>query len=155
MTKAADEVPGELVDKAQLLTAAKLTGRLVFDPRCLCGDKSFTCLQRTEGLVRFQLFDIECCYVESPRKLCIDSARICQEHAAPSDFLKPGRGGLSGRLASAAAEFVALEQADGFRERTISTSIGSAACDDSLEHFCSRGSRVREGRYSLFALAPS
>jgi hypothetical protein len=42
-----------LVEFAKLLTAAKLTGHLVFDPRCLCGDKFFARLYGTDGMILF------------------------------------------------------------------------------------------------------
>ena len=42
-----------LVNYPELLTAAKLTGHLVFDPRSLCGEKLIACLYRTEGMILF------------------------------------------------------------------------------------------------------
>jgi hypothetical protein len=83
MTKAADEVSGELVDPAQLLTATKLTGHFVFDPGCLGGAKSFARLDRTAGLVHFQLRDGEYSVIKAPRKFCINSTGIDPKHAAP------------------------------------------------------------------------
>jgi len=48
-----------LVDSAELLAATKSTGHLVFDPRCLCGDKPLACFYRTEGMILFQALDID------------------------------------------------------------------------------------------------
>ena len=65
-----------LVDSAELLTATKSTGQLVFDPRCLCGDKSLACFYWTEGMILFQSRDIDHRIVKALRKFCIDSTRI-------------------------------------------------------------------------------
>jgi len=43
----------KLVNYAELLTAAKLTGHFVFDPRSLCGEKLIACLYRAEGVILF------------------------------------------------------------------------------------------------------
>jgi hypothetical protein len=47
------------VDSAELLTATKSTGHLVFDPRCLCGNKPLASFYRTEGMILFQLRDTD------------------------------------------------------------------------------------------------
>jgi len=51
-TLAISSVQG-LVDSADLLTAAKLTGHLVFDPCCLRGDKPLAGLYWTETVIFF------------------------------------------------------------------------------------------------------
>ena len=43
----------KLVNYAELLTAAKLTGHFVFDPRSLCGEKLIARLYRAEGVILF------------------------------------------------------------------------------------------------------
>jgi hypothetical protein len=73
-----------LVDSAKLLTATKSTGHLVFNPRCLCGDKPFACLYRAEGMILFQPRDIVYRIVQALRKSCINSTSIYPEDAAPS-----------------------------------------------------------------------
>jgi hypothetical protein len=98
-----------LVDFPDLLTAAKLTAHLVFDPRCLCGDKPFACLDRTNGLIHFQLRNVAYRVVEALRKSCINSTRINPEHTAPPEF-RSLDGHPSGRLLSAHAGVVALKQ---------------------------------------------
>jgi hypothetical protein len=65
-----------LVDSAELLTATKPTRHLVFDPRCLCGDKPLACLYRTEGVILFQPRDIDHRLVKALRKFCINSTRM-------------------------------------------------------------------------------
>jgi hypothetical protein len=78
------------VNATQLLTAAKLTGHFVVDPRCLSDAKSFACLYRAEGLVHFQLRDGDYRVIEAARKFCINSTDIYSKHAAPSESLKRG-----------------------------------------------------------------
>jgi hypothetical protein len=78
-----------LVDFPDLLTAAKLTTHFVFDPRCLCGDKFLACLDRTSGMIHFQLLDVAYRVVQALRKFCINSTRINSEHTAPPEFSKP------------------------------------------------------------------
>jgi hypothetical protein len=78
----------ELVDSAELLTATKSTGHLVFNPRCLCGDKPFACLYRAEDMILFQPRDIVYRIVQALRKSCINSTSIYPEHSAPPEFFK-------------------------------------------------------------------
>ena len=79
-----DAALGEgLVDFAELLTATKSTGHLVFDPRCLCGDKPLARLYRTEGMIVFQSRDMAYRSVKALRKSCINSTSIYPEHSAP------------------------------------------------------------------------
>jgi hypothetical protein len=73
------------VDSAELLTATKPTRYLVFDPRCLCGDKPLACLYRTEGMILFQSRDIDHRLVKALRKFCINSTSTSPEHSAPSE----------------------------------------------------------------------
>ena len=112
-----------LVDFPDLLTAAKLTAHLVFDPRCLCGDKPFACLDRTNGLIHFQLRNVAYRVVEALRKSCINSTRINPEHTAPPEF-RSLDGHPSGRLLSAHAGVVALKQVDRFGDGLILAAIG-------------------------------
>jgi hypothetical protein len=71
-----------LVDSAELLAATKPTRHLVFDPRCLCGDKPLSCLYRTEGMILFQPRDIDHRLVKALRKFCINSTSMYPEHSA-------------------------------------------------------------------------
>jgi hypothetical protein len=73
------------VEFAELLTATKPTRHLVFDPRCLCGDKPLACLYRTEGMILFQSRDIDQRVVKALRKFCINSTSTSPEHSAPSE----------------------------------------------------------------------
>ena len=72
-----------LVDFTELLTATKSTVHLVFDPRCLCGDKPLARLYRTESMLLFESRDMAYRIVKALRKFCINSTRIYLEHAAP------------------------------------------------------------------------
>ena len=73
------------MDSAELLTATKLTGYLVFDPRRFCGDKPLARLYRTEGMILFQSRDTDYCIVQTLCKFCVNSTRIYLEHAAPPE----------------------------------------------------------------------
>jgi hypothetical protein len=75
------------VDSAELLTATEATGDLVFDPRCLGGDKPLACLYRTVSMFLFQSRDFDHCLVKALRKFCINSTSIYPEHPAPPEFL--------------------------------------------------------------------
>jgi hypothetical protein len=75
-----------LVDSVELLTATKSTGHLVFDPRCLCGDKPLACLYRTEGVILFQSRDIDHRIVKALRKFCVNPTGIYPEQSAPAEF---------------------------------------------------------------------
>jgi len=109
-----DAALGEgLVDFAELLTATKSTGHLVFDPRGLCGDKSLACLYRTEGMILFQSRDMAYRIVKALRKSCINSTSIYPEHSSPK-FFRTGWGHPLGRLPSAYSGVVALKQVDRF-----------------------------------------
>jgi hypothetical protein len=79
-----------LVDSAELLAATKSTGHLVFDPRCLCGDKPLAYFYRTEGMILFQALDIDYRLVKALRKFCINSTNIYPEHPASSRTFKAG-----------------------------------------------------------------
>jgi hypothetical protein len=110
-----------LVDSAELLTATKPTRHLVFDPRCLCGDKPLACLYRTEGMILFQPRDIDHRLVKALRKFCINSTRMYPKQSGYSrSRYKPAFGHLSGRLPSACAGVVALKQVDRFWGKLIS-----------------------------------
>jgi len=85
------------VDSAELLTATKSTGHLVFDPRCLCGDKPLACLYRTEGMILFQTRDIDHRIVKALRKFCINSTSIYPEHSAPPEFFQTWMGDIHGK----------------------------------------------------------
>jgi hypothetical protein len=74
------------VDSAELLTATKATGGLMFDPRCLGGDKPLACLYRTVSMFLFQSRDFDHCLVKALRKFCINSTSIYPEHPAPPEF---------------------------------------------------------------------
>jgi hypothetical protein len=85
-----DAALGEgLVDFAELLTATKSTAHLMFDPRCLCGDKPLARLYRTEGMIVFQSRDMANRSVKAPRKSCINSTSIYPEHSSPSEIFRP------------------------------------------------------------------
>ena len=71
------------MDFAELLTATKSTGHLVFDPRCLCRDEPFVRLERTKGMIHLQLRDDAYCVVEALGKFCVNSTRINPEQTAP------------------------------------------------------------------------
>jgi hypothetical protein len=86
-----------LVDFAEMLTATKSTGHLVFDPRCLCGDKPLACLYRTEGVILFQSRDIDHRIVKALRKFCINSTSIYPEHSAPPEFFQTWMGTSIGK----------------------------------------------------------
>ena len=108
------------MDSAELLAATKSTGHLVFDPRCLCGDKPLACLYRTKGMILFQALDIDYRLVKALSEFCINSTSICPEHPAPLEFFQnlDGRHPL-GRLASAYPGVVALKQVDRFWENLL------------------------------------
>ena len=104
-----------LVDFTELLTATKSTVHLVFDPRCLCGDKPLARLYRTEGMILFQSRDSDHRIVKALRKFCINSTSIYPEHPAPPEYFSNLDGGHPlGRLPSAYADVVALNQVDRF-----------------------------------------
>ncbi len=86
-----DAALGEgLVDFAELLTAKKSTGHLMFDPRCLCGDKPLARLYRTEGMILFQSRDMTYRIVKALRKSCINSTSIYPERSSPPEFFRTG-----------------------------------------------------------------
>jgi hypothetical protein len=99
-----------LVDFTELLTATKSTVHLVFDPRCLCGDKPLARLYRTEGMILFQSRDMAYRIVKAPRKSCINSTTTYPEQFSPPEFFRTGWGHPTGRLPSAHAGVVALKQ---------------------------------------------
>jgi hypothetical protein len=77
-----------LVDFAELLAATKSTGHLVFDPRCLCGDKLLACLYWTKSMILFQSREFDHRLVKALSKFCINSTSIYSEHPASRAFLQ-------------------------------------------------------------------
>jgi hypothetical protein len=75
-----------LVDSAELLTATEATSDLVFDPRCLGGDKSLACLYRTASVILFQSREFDHCLVQALSQFCINSTSIYPEHPAPPEL---------------------------------------------------------------------
>ena len=103
------------MDSAELLAATEGTSDLVFDPRCLCGDKPLACLDRRESMILFQSVEFDRCLVQAPTKFCINSTSIYREHPAPPELFKNLDGRHPwGRLSSAYAGVVALKQVDRF-----------------------------------------
>jgi hypothetical protein len=101
------------VDSAELLAATKSTGHLVFDPRCLCGDKPLACFYRTEGMILLQALDFDYRLVKTLRKFCINSTNIDPEHPVPPELFSNVDGGHPlERLPSEYAGVVALRQVD-------------------------------------------
>lgn len=101
------------MDSAELLAATKSTGHLVFDPRCLCGDKPLACFYRTEGMILFQTLDIDYRLVKALRKSCINSTNVYPEHPAPPEFFKTWMSDIHWEgYQSGYAGVVALKQVD-------------------------------------------
>jgi hypothetical protein len=74
------------VDSAELLTAAEGTSDLVFDPRCLSGDKPLACFYGTASMILFQSREFDQCLVQALRKFCIHSTSLYPEHPAPPEL---------------------------------------------------------------------
>jgi hypothetical protein len=77
-----------LVDSAELLTATESTGHLVFDPRCLCGDKLLACLYRTASMILFESREFDHRLVKALSKFCINSTSSYPQHPASPASLK-------------------------------------------------------------------
>jgi hypothetical protein len=74
------------VDYAELLTATEATSDLVFDPRCLGGDKPLACFYRTARVILFETLEFDHCLVQALSKFCINSTSLYPEHPAPPEL---------------------------------------------------------------------
>jgi hypothetical protein len=85
------------VDYAELLTATEATSDLVFDPRCLGGDKPLACFYRTTSVILFQTREFDHCLVQALSKFCINSTSLYPEHLAPSELFNTWMGTSIGK----------------------------------------------------------